>query len=90
MSSIEKWKNFNSIQTLFFKPGSHALVVRIEDFLVTHVNEYVNKLNTGQISDCFCNGIEFTQSHRPEEVIPDPCDKCEPGLKGAYNFCTVL
>ena len=34
----------------------------------------------GQILDCFCNGIEFTQSHRPEEVIPDSYDKCEAGF----------
>ena len=25
-------------------------------------------------------GLEFTQSHRPEVVIPDSYDKCEPGL----------
>ena len=25
-------------------------------------------------------GIEFTRSRRPEEVIPDSCDKCERGL----------
>ena len=31
--------------------------------------------------DCFCNGIEFTQSHRSEEAIPDSYDKFEPGLK---------
>ena len=23
-----------------------------------------------QALDCFCKGIEFTQSHRPEEAIP--------------------
>ena len=23
-----------------------------------------------------CKGIELTQSHRPEEAIPDPYDKC--------------
>ena len=23
-----------------------------------------------QTLDCFCKGIEFTQSHRPEEAIP--------------------
>ena len=36
----------------------------------------------GQTLDCFCKGIEFTQSHRPEETIPDSrsYDKCEPGL----------
>ena len=34
--------------------------------------------------DCFCNGIEFTQSHRPEEVIPDTCEKFE-GFRGAQT-----
>ena len=31
--------------------------------------------------DCSCKGIEFTQSHRPGEAIPDSYDKCEPGFK---------
>ena len=35
----------------------------------------------GQILDCFCKGIEFTQSHRPEEAICSSYDKYEPGLK---------
>ena len=34
----------------------------------------------GQTLDCFYEGIEFTQLHRPEEAIPDSSDKCEPGL----------
>ena len=38
-----------------------------------------------QILDYFCKGvylyIAFTQSHRPEEAIPDPNDKCEPGFQ---------
>ena len=34
----------------------------------------------GETLDCFCKGIEFTQSHRPEEAIPDSYDKCEPGF----------
>ena len=34
----------------------------------------------GQIIDYFCNGIEFTQSHQPEEAPPDSYTKCEPGL----------
>ena len=34
----------------------------------------------GQTLDCFCKGIEFTQSHRPEEAILDSYDKCGPGL----------
>ena len=29
--------------------------------------------------DCFCNGLEFTQSHRGEEVMPDSYDKCKLG-----------
>ena len=37
----------------------------------------------GQTLDCFCKGIEFTQSHRPEEAIPHSYDKCEPGLKSS-------
>ena len=32
-----------------------------------------------QTLDCFCKGIEFTQSHRPEEAIPDSYNKCGPG-----------
>ena len=28
----------------------------------------------GQTFDCFGNSIEFTQSHRPEEAIPNSCD----------------
>ena len=32
----------------------------------------------GQTLDCFCKGIEFTQSHRSEEAIPDSYNKCEP------------
>ena len=34
----------------------------------------------GQTLECFCKGIEFTRSHRAEEAIPDPYEKCEPGL----------
>ena len=33
-----------------------------------------------QAIDCLYKGIEFTQSHRPEEAIADSYDKCEPGL----------
>ena len=43
----------------------------------------MNKLNIGQILqyiDCFCNGLEFTQSHRREEVMPNSYDKCKLGL----------
>ena len=29
----------------------------------------------GQTLDCFYKGIEFTQSHRPEEAIPDSYDR---------------
>ena len=43
------------------------------------------KTSMGQILDCFAfNGIEFTQSHWPEEVISDSYDIsydiCEPGV----------
>ena len=34
----------------------------------------------GQTVDCFCKGIESTQSHRPEEAIPDFYDKYQPDL----------
>ena len=34
----------------------------------------------GQTFDCLWKGIEFTQSHRPEEAIPDSYDKFEPRL----------
>ena len=30
----------------------------------------------GQTLDWFCKGIEFTQSHQPEEAIFDFYDKC--------------
>ena len=46
------------------------------------------KLKYGTNLDCFCNGIEFTRSHRSEEVIPDPYDKCEAGLRSP--FCVIL
>ena len=43
------------------------------------------KQSMGQILECFCKSIylfmTFTQSHRPEEVIPDSYDtSCGPGL----------
>ena len=41
--------------------------------------------HSGQTLDCFCKGIEFTQSHPPEEFIPDSYDKCEPGLTLTLN-----
>ena len=37
--------------------------------------------HSGQTLDCFCKCIESTQSHRPEEAIPNSNDKCEPGLR---------
>ena len=40
----------------------------------------------GQTLDCFYKGIEFAQSHRSEEAIPDCYDKCEPGLKAQYHL----
>ena len=40
----------------------------------------------GEILHCFRDGIEFTQSHRPEEAIPDSYDKCEPGLNRIVKF----
>ena len=42
--------------------------------------------SVGQTLDYFCKakGTEFTQLHRPEEAIPDPYDKCEPGLKAIF------
>ena len=42
----------------------------------------------GEILHCFRNAIEFTQSHRPEEVIPDPYDKCEAGFR-SYSATVV-
>ena len=40
-----------------------------------------------------CKGIESTQSHRPEKLIPDSCDKCEADLrqgvsKKKQSFCS--
>ena len=43
----------------------------------------------GQTLDCCYKGIKFTQSHRPEETIPDPYDKCEPGLRCLLNGSRV-
>ena len=40
----------------------------------------MNKLNMGEILDCFCKGIKFAELHRPEEAIPDSYDKYEPGF----------
>ena len=34
----------------------------------------------GEKLDCFCKGMEFAQSHRPEEAVSDSYVKCEPGL----------
>ena len=34
----------------------------------------------GQTLDYFCKGIEFAQSHRPEEAIIDSYEKREPGV----------
>ena len=36
----------------------------------------------GQILDCFRNGVEFTQSQRPGEVIPDSYEKFNAGFLG--------
>ena len=38
-----------------------------------------------QILDCFFNGIEFTQSHRPKDVIADSYDKCERDLNKIHG-----
>ena len=29
--------------------------------------------------------VTFTQSHRPEEAIPDSCEKCEPGFRATIR-----
>ena len=56
-----------------------TLVVRIWDFLfLTYVNEYVNKLSTEQIVDCFLYRIHSI-ADRPKEAIHES-HKCEPGL----------
>ena len=34
----------------------------------------------GETLDSFNKGIEFTQSHRLEEAIPDCYNKCKPDL----------
>ena len=47
------------------------------------MNEHVNKLKNGTnilLVQC-ANVIEFTQSHRSEDVIYDSYDKFAPGLK---------
>ena len=43
----------------------------------------------GQTLDCFHKGIEFSQSHRPEEVIPDSYDKCEPRSSKCLNLFSI-
>ena len=48
------------------------------------------KLSMEQTLDCFCNGIESAQSHRPKEAIPDSCDKCEPGLSMSISILGQL
>ena len=44
----------------------------------------------GQTLDCFCKGIESTQSHRPEEAIADSYDECEPGLTLMIQFTFLI
>ena len=44
----------------------------------------------GQTLDCFCKGMKFTQSHRPEEAIPDSNDKCEPGSLALFKINNQL
>ena len=58
----------------------HTSGSQIGDFLfLAYANEYGTSQSMGQKLDCFCKGIEFTQSHRPEEAITDSYDKCESG-----------
>ena len=40
----------------------------------------------GQTLDCFCKGMTFTQSHRPEEAIPNSYDKCKPGSMALFKI----
>ena len=42
--------------------------------------KYGTNQSMGRILDCFCKGIIFTQSHRPEVAIPDSYDKWETDL----------
>ena len=42
------------------------------------MNEYVNKLKNGKNRRLLLKSMEFIQSHRLEEAIPDYFDKCEP------------
>ena len=59
-----------------------TLALRIGDFLrVTYVNECLNRLKYKTVLDCFCNSMEFTQSHRPEGVIPNSYYNCKPGSR---------
>ena len=57
--------------------GSKLIVVNIGDFLLlTFVNEYVNKLSTGQILDCFWYRIHSIASAKRSSES----HKCESGL----------
>ena len=44
----------------------------------------------GQTLDCFCKGMAFTQSHRPEEAIPNSYDKCKPGSMALFKINSLL
>ena len=52
----------------------------------TYLNESLTNQGVEQIYQIafteiyFYSYIEFIQSHRPEEAIPDSYDKCEPGF----------
>ena len=74
MATIPEKNWDKGIKTRLVRPPKawFTLVIRIGDFLLlTYVNEYLNKLKYRTNLDCFCNGIEFTQSHQPEESSPN-------------------
>ena len=68
-----------------------TLVIRIGDFLLlTYVNNVSQTKVWGLILQKCQIHITFTQSHRPEDEIPDFYDKCEPGLTKTFLQSYVL
>ena len=47
----------------------------------------------GRTLDCFCKGIESSQSQQSEEAIPDSYDKCVPRFTthhGCNNWTVII
>ena len=89
---------FISGYIMYLMPGSYlSLPVRFGSFLLlAYVNECLTSQSMGQKNEVvFAKEhitIAYTQSHRPEDTIPDSYDKCEPGLKLYYarNYASII